>query len=282
MRRLESILSEWRDDSDVGRVNREPGTWVSVRPETVEVIDKALWMSRASGGAFDITFHAMRSIWKFGASADTPPRVPSRRDVDHARSLVDYRLVELDREGRRVRIPKGRSIGLGGIAKGYIVDRAVAVLKSDGLRSFLVQAGGDLYGAGRKPDGSTWLGGIQDPRAPEGNFFATIEFEDHAFSTAGDYARAYLIGAKRYHHIIDPRTGYPATASRSVTVYAPDALTADMIDDAVFILGPERGQKLADSLDGVGIVIVDAHNKVWVSSRLADKVVVHNEPTDGP
>jgi len=281
IRRLEALLSEWRDDSDVGRVNQASGDWVNVRPETAEVIDEALWISRASHGAFDITFHTMGDLWKFGTAGDAAPQLPPRAEVDKRRALVNYRRIEFDRVKGRVRVPKGRKIGLGGIAKGYIVDRAVATLKRAGLRSFLVQAGGDLYGAGHKPDGSHWVTGIQDPRGPEGSYFATVELEDHAFSTAGDYARSYVINSRRYHHIIDPRTGYPATASRSVTVYASDALTADMIDDAVFIMGPDKGLALADSLEGVGVVIVDAHNKVWLSPQLAGKVTLLKPPTDG-
>ena len=173
------------------------------------------------------------------------------------------------------------SIDLGGIAKGYAVDRAAAVLRAAGLTSFLAQAGGDLFGAGRKPDGSPWVSGIQDPRQPPGAFFAIIELTDHAFSTAGDYARAFIIAGKRYHHIIDPRTGYPATASRSVTVWAPDAFTADAVDDAVFILGPEKGLRIIESLPDTGAVIVDKNNKVWVSKRLVGKVHVLHPPTDG-
>jgi thiamine biosynthesis lipoprotein len=281
MRRLEARLSEWKDDSDVGRVNLGAGEWISVGPETLDVIDKALWTGRASKGTFDITFQVMSDLWKFGSAQDREPKPPARAEVERRRKLIDYRKVELDRAGQRVRVAKGRKIGLGGIAKGYIVDRAAAVLKQAGLSSFLVQAGGDLYGSGQKPDGSPWVSGIQDPRAPQGTFFATLELTDHAFSTAGDYARSYVVGNKRYHHIIDPRTGYPATASRSVTVWANDATTADMIDDAVFILGPEQGLALAESIDGVGVVIVDAKNKVWTSARLHGKITLLNEPTDG-
>jgi FAD:protein FMN transferase len=144
-----------------------------------------------------------------------------------------------------------------------------------------VQAGGDLYGAGRKPDGSPWVSGIMDPRGPEGSSFATIELTDHAFSTAGDYARSYVIGKRRYHHIIDPHTGYPATASRCVTVWADDATTADAIDDAVFVMGPEAGLKLVEATPGVGVVIVDKNNRVWVSPRLEGKVHITRQPTDG-
>jgi thiamine biosynthesis lipoprotein len=107
-----------------------------------------------------------------------------------------------------------------------------------------------------------------------------LELTDRAFSTAGDYARSYVVAGKRYHHIIDPKTGYPATACRSVTVWAPDATTADGVDDAVFILGPERGMKLVEALDGVGAVIVDEKNRVIVSERLRDRLKVLKAPTD--
>ena len=281
MKRLEALLSEWRDDSEVGKINGTPEQWVHVGPETFAVISRALSEGKASGGAFDITFQAMSDVWKFGSAADSKPRVPSKAEIERRRVLVDYRTVELDPAARAVRLPRAHKIGLGGIAKGYIVDRAAEVLKKAGVEAFLVQAGGDLYGAGRKPDGSPWVSGIQDPRAPEGTSFATIELTDHAFSTAGDYARSYVIGKRRYHHIIDPRTGYPATASRSVTVWAEDATTADAIDDAVFILGPEAGLKLADATPGVGVVIVDKNNKVWLSPRLQGQVHVARQPTDG-
>ncbi len=175
----------------------------------------------------------------------------------------------------------GMRMGLGGIAKGYAVDAAARVLRAAGLTSFFVQAGGDLYVQGRKPDGSRYRVGVRDPRsANETDFFAMLEVEDHAFSTAGDYERGFVKDGHRYHHIIDPRTGYPATASRSVTIWAKDAFTADAIDDAVFILGPEKGLKLADELEA-GAVIVDAHNKVWVSERLKDKLHMLRPPTDG-
>jgi FAD:protein FMN transferase len=113
-------------------------------------------------------------------------------------------------------------------------------------------------------------------------YFAVLPITDHAFSTAGDYERSYVIDGKRYHHIIDPRTGKPATASRSVTIYAPTAFLADEIDDAVFILGPQKGLKLVESLDGVGAVIVDAHNNVHISKRLEGKLRVTAVPTDAP
>jgi FAD:protein FMN transferase len=281
MRRLENVLSEWRSDTEVGRINLSPGEWVAVGEELFAVLDKSLWASRISEGSFDITFQVMSDVWKFGSSQDPTPKLPAAGEIARRRAFIDYRRVELDASSRRVRLPRGFQIGLGGIAKGYIVDRASDVLRRAGLDAYLVQAGGDLYGAGRKPDGSAWVSGIQDPRGAPGSFFAAIGLEDHAFSTAGDYARSFVIAGRRYHHIIDPRTGYPATASRSVTVWAKDAFTADAIDDAVFILGPEKGLRLVASLDGVGAVIVDRDNRVHVSPRLQGKVDISKSPTPG-
>jgi thiamine biosynthesis lipoprotein len=280
MRRLEGLLSEWQPDSQIGQVNNHAGEWVSVGPEAAAVIERGLWAGQLSGGSFDITFQALSKVWKFGSAQEDKPKLPSPAEVERLRRRVDYRRVELDQPGGRVRIGKDQQLGLGGIAKGYIVDQAVKVLREHGVMGFLAQAGGDLFGSGRKPDGAPWVSGVQDPRGAQGEFFAVLELTDHAFSTAGDYARAYVVGGKRYHHIIDPKTGYPATACRSVTIWAPDATTADGVDDAVFILGPERGLKLVESLAGVGAVIVDAQNRVFISERVKDKVKVLKPPTD--
>lgn len=281
IRRLENLLSEWKPDTEIGALNRSEGAWVALSPETLEVLERGLWAGALSEGTFDITFQAMSELWKFGSASDKTPVVPSAAAIAERKRLVDYRKVELDRAGARARIGKGQQLGLGGIAKGYIVDRAARVLAQAGVKAFLLRAGGDLFGAGRKPDGSRWVSGIQDPRGADGHFFALLELEDHAFSTAGDYARSYVTGGKRYHHIIDPRTGYPATACRSVTIWAKDAVTADAVDDAVFILGPERGLALVERLEGVGAVIVDAQNRVTISRRLEGRVKITHAPSDG-
>ncbi len=280
VRRLENVLSEWKPESEIGQVNARAGEWVSIGPEAAEVVERGLWAGKLSSGSFDITFQALSKVWKFGSAQEPTPQLPSPAEVSRLRKHVDYRRVDLDQAGGRVRIGKEQQMGLGGIAKGYIVDKAAQALARGGVQSFLVRAGGDLYGAGRKPNGSPWVSGVQDPRAAQGQFFAVIELTDHAFSTAGDYARSFVVNGKRYHHIIDPKTGYPATACRSVTIWAPDATTADGVDDAVFILGPERGLALVESLPGVGAVIVDDQNRVFISARVKDKVKVLSQPTN--
>ncbi len=279
--RIEKLMTTWDPASEVSQVNAAAGKRpVVVGSETFGIIREALHASEMSDGCFDITFETLHGLWKFDEDLD--PHPPSAADVEARRRYVGYKHIRLDAAARTVFLDEEHvRIGLGGIAKGYAVDRASKVLADAGLTSFYVQAGGDLYTRGNKPDGSPWLAGVRDPRGPDGDYFAMMAVSDHAFSTAGDYERGYVVEGKRYHHIIDPRTGYPATASRSVTIWAPTALLADEVDDAVFILGPERGLALVESLDGVGAVIVASDNKVWTSQRLAGFVRPVHPPTDG-
>jgi len=169
---------------------------------------------------------------------------------------------------------------LGGIGKGYGVDRAVALLVAAGLTDFMVQAGGDLYVAGQRGD-RPWRVGIRDPRGTRDAFFAAAEVSDGTFSTSGDYERFFIEDGVRYHHILDPDAGRPARGTRSVTIMAKDAMTADALSTGLFILGAKRGLEIVERLPGVGAVIVDAANEVHISSRLKDKVKVFKPPTPG-
>lgn len=281
VKRIESLMTTWRPDSEVSRINAKAGAApVSVSDETLEVIEASLHAARLSGGAFDITFYAMRGLWKF--DEDLEPKLPDPAELARRKRLIDYRQVIVDRAQKTVFLKKkGMAINLGGIAKGYAVDRAAAVLKRLGFADAIVQAGGDLLCAGSK-DGQPWNAGIRDPRGDKADVFATLQLVDHAFSTAGDYERSFFQGGKRYHHIIDPKTGYPATRSRSVTVYAPTALLADALDDAVFILGWKKGFELIAKLNEVGAVVVDDRGAVHISPRVKDRVRILHPPKPGP
>ena len=281
IRRIETLMTTWRPDSEISKINAAAGkSSITVSDETLSIIKDSIHTSAISEGTFDITFHTLHGLWKFDEDLD--PHPPADKDIKGRLPFVGYKNILVDDAKKTVKLAKDRTqIGLGGIAKGYAVDRAVAVLDKVGLTSFFVQAGGDLFARGKKPDGTEWQAGIRDPRGAENKWFAKVPLSDHAFSTAGDYERSYVVGGKRFHHIIDPRTGYPATACRSVTIWATSALVADEIDDAVFILGPKKGLELVESVEGVGAVIVDAKNNLWVSKRLEGKVEVVGAPTDG-
>jgi thiamine biosynthesis lipoprotein len=281
IRRLEALMTTWRPDSDVSRVNAAAGgAPVKVSRETREVIGRSLLFSRLSGGAFDISFYALKGLWRF--DDDLTPALPDPARLEERRRLIDWRRIKLDEAAGTVRLERpGMAINLGGIGKGYAVDAASRILREGGFPDHIVQAGGDLMLSGSK-GGQPWMAGVRDPRGPAEEYFAVCPVRDHAFSTAGDYERAFLLDGKRYHHIIDPRTGYPATAARSVTIYARDATTADGLDDAILILGPERGLKLIEAVPDAGAIIVDSKNQVHVSARLKGLVRITHPPTPGP
>jgi thiamine biosynthesis lipoprotein len=276
-RRLEELMSHWKPESDVSRINRNAGVApVTVSDETLEVLELSRKASDLSSGAFDITFYAMHGLWKF--DHDLEAKVPDPQEIARRKKLIDYRQVIIDRAKKTAFLAKkGMALNLGGIAKGYAVDRAVEILRNAGFRNAIVQAGGDLMCAGSK-DGRPWTSGIRDPRGERNDVFATLQLQDHAFSTAGDYERFFIIDGKRYHHIIDPHTGYPAMRSRSVTIYAKNAFWADALDDAVFILGWKKGIEMIEKLDDVGAVVVDENGEVHTSERVREHLQIIHPP----
>jgi thiamine biosynthesis lipoprotein len=277
-RRLEDLLSNWRPKSDISRLNARAGVQpVEVAPETLELLEKAKAMARLTKGKFDVGFGALADLWRF--DHDQNNRVPEPAAVEARLPLVDVAALELDAERSTAYLPRaGMAIHVGGIGKGYAVDRAAEILRDRGFDSFMIQAGGDLYAAGRRGD-RPWRVGIRDPRGPRSRFFAVAEIEDRTFSTSGDYERFFVKDGVRYHHIIDPDTGRPARGARSVTVFAPSAVLADALSTGVFILGVSRGLELVEGTEGVGAVIVDADNEVHVSRRLKGKVRMIAAPT---
>ena len=276
--RLEGLLSVWRPGSDVERINTQAlQAPVPVRQETREVLRAAAQVSAWTEGGFDVTFGALAEIWKFDHDQDG--RVPGAAEIAAHRARVDYRAVVVDDGPGTVRLARpGVHVHLGGIGKGYAVDRAVAMLRGAGLTDFMVQAGGDLYVAGRAGD-TPWRLGIQDPRGAGGEPFAVVELADATFSTSGDYERFFMKDGVRYHHILDPKTGEPARGCRSVTIVAREAVWADGLSTGVFILGPERGMALVERLPDVDAVIVTADNRLLISSGLVGRVEMRHSPT---
>jgi FAD:protein FMN transferase len=277
--RLESLLSVWRDDSDLQRLNAAAGLHpVPVSAETIEVLTVARQIGDWTGGKFDVTFAALSDLWKFDHDQDDS--IPSPADIQQRLPLIDYRQVEFDPAARTAFVQrKGMRVHFGGIGKGYAIDRAVAILRQRGLRDFMVQAGGDMYVAGRHGD-RMWRLGIQDPRGPGGSSFASVEVSNATFSTSGDYERFFIKDGRRFHHILDPDRGEPATGCRSVTIVSDRAVLADGLSTGVFVLGPAQGMALIERLPQVEGVIVTAENDVLVSSGLTDRVRIISAPTD--
>jgi thiamine biosynthesis lipoprotein len=253
---------------------------VPVSPEVREVLTIAQQVSDWTDGMFDVTFAAFSDVWKFDQQ-DKDDSIPTEEEIRERLPLVNYRdLVVDDRAGTAWLKRKGMRVGLGGIGKGYAVDRAAAILRARGVSDFMIQAGGDLYVSGLR-DGKPWRLGIRDPRGPADRIFAAIDLSNGTFSTSGDYERYFIRNGRRYHHIIDLRTGEPATACRSVTLVTDRAVIADALAKGVFVLGPQEGMALIGRVPHVEGVIVGASNQVLVSPGLKDRLVLLQPPTDG-
>jgi FAD:protein FMN transferase len=277
--RLEKLMSTWIPGSDIQRVNEAAGIKpVRVSAEVREVLGAARRSSEWTSGKFDVTFGALSGLWKFDHNQDNV--VPDMREVRRRLPLIDYRAIQSDDTAGTVFLArKGMSIHLGGIGKGYAIDRGATILRRRGVRDFMIQSGGDIYVGGLK-DGRSWRLGIQDPRGPANHTFAELDLSDGTFSTSGDYERFFMKDGRRYHHILDPANGEPARGSRSVTIVANDALVADGLSTGVFIMGPEAGMALIEHLPDIEGVIVSDKNEVLISSGLRDKLRIIARPTN--
>jgi FAD:protein FMN transferase len=270
VKRLGDLLNFYSEESELAKINRSAGiSDVKVSPETLGVIEKAVSASENTGGAFDITIGPEIILWDFAEK-----RKPDEATIKERLSLVNYQSIVIDREKSTIFLMKrGMLIDLGGIAKGYIADRAVEQLKKEGTVSGIVAVAGDIRAFGDKPDRRPWRVGIRNPRqsGSDDEIMAMIELRDMAISTAGDYERFFIVDGNRYHHILDPKTGHPAKACRSVSVIAGEGVSADSYSTAVFILGPEKGIEVLRKMGFEGL-IVDEHGKVHMSDGLRDRI----------
>jgi thiamine biosynthesis lipoprotein len=275
--RLEALFSEWQPATPIAQINAQAGVAPVVVPQEVfDLIARAVQLGADSDGAFDVSWAALRGLWDFKTE---PPRLPPRTEFERLRPLVDYRQIQLDAEARTVFLPKaGMALGLGGIAKGYAIDRATAKLRAAGYRDFIVDGGGDLYLAGTKAMGQFWEVGVRHPRAER--LLAGLPATNMAVVSSGDYERFFDLGGVRYHHIIDPRTGAPAQASVAVTVVAPEATLADALATAAFVMGPERALSLVDKYPGVEIAVMGPDGRIVATPTLARRLGARwqNEP----
>ncbi len=263
--RLERLTSTKIPDSDLSQVNAAAGKApVKVAPEVFALVELALSFAEQSAGAFDPTFAAMDEVWSFEEGAVVAPP----QDITLARSFVDYRKVILDKEAQTIFLEKlGMRLSLGGFAKGYATDNAVTILKRHGLKDFIIRSGGEVFILGN-PGGDDRRVGIPRPRGT--GAMAKVALNGRALNISRDIERSFVVDDARYHHIIDPRTGYPAHHVRTVALVADRAATADALSTAVFVLGPARGLKLVESLPNVEAMVVDSEHRLHLSSHMSD------------
>ncbi len=279
IRRIEHLMSTWISTSELSKVNAAAGKRpVHVGRENMEVLKASLRMAELTEGGFNIAVGPAVAAWNVSQEG----RIPSLEELKAVQPLISLENVVIDEQTSTVFLKReGMQIDVGGIGKGYAADLVVEVMQKAGATAGVVALSGDIKTFGRMPDHERFVFGIQHPRKEQGKILGRIELENEAVSTAGDYQRYIMKNGIRYHHILDPATLQPARGSQSVTIIAKDGVMADGLDTGIFVMGPEKGMALIESLSDVEGIIVDQNGRISISSGLQSRLVLIPEASVG-
>ena len=266
VKRIENLISDWIPTSQISKVNQNAGiSPVKVDKEVFDLVERATKISKLTSGAFDISYASMDRIWKFDGSMK---EMPTPEEIRKSVEKVGYQNIILNSKDTTIFLKnKGMKLGLGGIGQGYIADKIKVLLQEKGCSSGLVNVSGDINTWGKQPNGNLWTVGIVNPMN-KNKVFATFPLDDSAVETSGSYEKYVTFNGKRYSHIIDPRTGYPATGIISVSVFAKQTELADALATGIFVMGVEVGLDLVNQLKGIGCIIVDDKGGIHVSKNI--------------
>ena len=264
--RIEKLISSWDAQSQTSEINRNAGIKpVMVDDELFQLIKRAIKISKLTNGAFDISYASMDKVWFFDGSMK---EMPTEEAIKNSVAKVGYQNIILDETNHSVFLKlEGMKIGFGAIGKGYAADRAKALLQSRGVTSGIVNASGDLNAWGTQPDGNDWMVAIVNPLNKD-KVFSWMPIKNSAVVTSGNYEKYVKFNNVLYTHIIDPRTGYPATGILSATVFTANAELADALATSIFVMGVETGLDFVNQLNGVECIIVDKDNKIKTSKNI--------------
>ena len=269
---LEAKISRTREESEIAALNRADGETTVLSEQTADILSDALTIADRTGGAFDPTVASLSDLWKIGTEE---ARIPKKKEIREALETVGYQHVLQD--GTSVAMQAGTRIDLGGIGKGYAADHVVEILRKHGVERALVSLGGNIYAVGSKEKGLNWTIAITDPD-DEQAYLGTLSVSDTSVVTSGDYERYFEQDGKRYCHIFDSTTGYPAeTDLRSVTVVSPNSTEADGYTTALFVMGHDKAVEFCEK-NGLQAVLVRDDHTVYVTDGLKD--AFHLESTE--
>ena len=266
VKRIENLISDWIPTTQISKVNQNAGiNPVKVDQEVYDLVERAIKISKLTSGAFDISYASMDKIWKFDGSMK---EMPSEEAIKKSVEKVGYQNIILNPKDTTIFLKnKGMKLGLGGIGQGYIADKIKVLLQVKGCKSGLVNVSGDINTWGKQPDNKSWTVGIVNPMN-KNKVFATFPLDDSAVETSGSYEKYVTFNGKRYSHIIDPRTGYPASGIVSVSVFAKQTEISDALATGIFVLGVDVGLDLINQLKGIGCIIVDDKGVIHTSKNI--------------
>ncbi len=274
---IENKMSINIEDSEVIRINNNAGkSYVKVSPETYFVIEKGKYYSSLSNGSFDISIGPLVKLWGIGSEN---AKIPPQDEIDKALSKIDYNNILLNESDKSVMLAKeGMIIDLGGIAKGYAADVIAEFLKSKNVNNAIIDLGGNVLALGENGKTEKWNIGIQNPFEQRNKLIGILNVRDKTIVTSGVYERYFIENGKRYHHILNPFTGYPVENSlMSVSIVADKSIDADGLSTTVFALGLEKGSELVEKLDGIDAIFIDKNKNVYVTKGIKDAFKITND-----
>jgi thiamine biosynthesis lipoprotein len=272
-----STSEEDYDSTELLEVNRSAGmSPVEVSDDTFHVVQTGLRYAEITNGLFDITIEPLVNLWGIGTEDE---QIPSEQEVRELLPLVDYRNVELDAEANTIFLTQeGMGLDVGGIAKGYAADEVARILQEKGVEHALLDFGGNILTVGKKPEGSKWRIGIQSPGRGRGQYLGIATTGPQTIVTSGNYERFFMNDGTRYHHILDPRDGFPARPGlSSVTVLTQQSMAADALSTGLYVMGLEEGMRFAEDMEQIEAIFVTKDQGVYLSSGLQGVFDVTNE-----
>ncbi|HFI0352255.1 TPA: FAD:protein FMN transferase [Streptococcus suis] len=277
IKEMERLLSTNLEGADIYRINQAAGKEaVKVDVRTLEVIETAIEMSEESQGLFDISIGAVSNLWKIG---DEDARKPSDEEIKAALPFINYKDIALDKEKKTVFIKEGMALELGAISKGYIADKVRELFASKGITTAIINLGGNVVVMGDSPTTQNgWNVGVQDPDQVRGATVGSVPGTHDSIVTSGIYERFLEVDGVKYHHILDPKTGYPVENDISgVTVFSETSVQGDALSTTLFLLGVEKGLEFINQIDGVEAVFIDKEQGVHLSEGLKESFELTNE-----
>ncbi|KAA9008496.1 FAD:protein FMN transferase [Paenibacillus spiritus] len=277
MERMDMEFSRTKKDGDVYKINEAAGKEaVKVSDETLDVVKLSVKYAQEMDGLFDPTIGPLVDLWNIGSGGES---VPPKQEIDKARALTNYKDVIIDEAAKTVKLAReGMVLDLGGIGKGYAADRIADYLRGEGLDSAMINLGGSsIIALGVKPNGSEWNIGLQDPDKSRGTQLGTIKISNgEVIDASGVYERFFMQDGVRYHHILDPRTGYPGQVGlKSLTIMSPNATDADALSTGVFLMGAEEGMKYLQSLpEKIDAFFITEDNRIYATPGIRDRLVL--------
>ena len=265
--RIEKLLTTFRNDSQTHQINENAGLKpVKVDKEVFNIIQRSLRISALTDGAFDISYGSIdKRFWNFDKEMTS---LPDAKAAKESVKLINYKNIVLDAENLTVFLKeKGMRIGFGGIGKGYAAEQAKQLLIKKGVKSGIVNAAGDLTTWGNQPNGEPWTIGIADPNA-QNKAFSYINISEVAVATSGNYEKYVIIDGKKYSHTIDPKTGFPVSGIKSVTIICPNAELADAMATPITVLGVDAGLGLINQMKQIACIIIDDDNNIYTSNNI--------------